>query len=54
MFLHVSTMRFETQRKYNITQLLTVNLCDLVVQKDMGSLDIEKKTVTFVNFYLNK
>ena len=47
-------MRFKTQREYNTTQLFTVNLCDLVVQKDMGSLDIEKKTVTFINFYLNK
>ena len=29
-------MRFETQQEYNTTQLLTINLCDLVFQKDMG------------------
>ena len=43
-------MRFETQREYNTTQLLTINLCDLVVQKDMGSLDIEKKLLILLIF----
>ena len=43
-------MRFETQREYNTTQLLTINLCDLMVQKDMASLDVEKKLFILLIF----